>query len=232
MLIWHISDTHANHHKLRIPDDVDIVIHSGDCTNSRHPFPNSTELWDFIGWFRGLPIKHKVLVAGNHDSAIQGRMVTKDNFEEWGITYLENSSAEIEGFKIWGSPLTPTYGDWCFMMARHKIHRAWGTIPEDVDIVVTHGPPKGILDLTENKDRSLEQVGCKSLLRRMTEIEPMIHCFGHVHSFKHIKNAGTMKMESMITEFSNGSCVEDGKQDELSSNGNVLSLWKQRRVLG
>lgn len=231
MIIWHISDTHMNHHKLRIPEDVDIVIHSGDCTNSRHPFPNSTELWDFIGWFRGLPIKHKVLVAGNHDSAIHSKMMRKVDFDEMGITYLENSSAEIEGFKIWGSPLTPTYGDWCFMMARHKIHRAWNTIPEDVDIVVTHGPPKGILDLTENKDRSLEQVGCKSLLRRMTEIEPMIHCFGHVHSFKHIKNAGIMKIESMITEFSNGSCVEDGKQGELSGDGNVLSLWQQRRTL-
>lgn len=226
MKIWHISDTHAAHHQLIIPHNVDMVIHSGDCTNYRDKVRNSVELWPFIEWFKGLPIKHKVLIGGNHDSAIEGRMITKEGFAEFGITYLENSSVEIDGVKIWGSPITPTFNDWCFMMARHEIHRVWETIPEVVDILVTHGPPKTVLDLTENGIGRLEQVGCKSLMNRVKEIEPMIHCFGHVHDFKEIRNAGMAKLGSMITQFSNGACIEDGKLEEgIKHHGNILNLW-------
>ena len=223
MKIWHICDTRSNHRHLCIPNNVDMVIHSGDCTNPRNPVDNSVELWPFVEWFRNLNIEHKVLIAGNHDSAIEGRMITKGVFAELGITYLENSSEMVGGLKIWGSPITPAYNDWCFMMKRHKIHKVWDTIPDDADIVVTHGPPKFILDLTENRDGTLEQVGCKCLYNTVVDVRPRLHCFGHVHNFKHLKNAGTCRLAAVPgTLFSNGSCVTDGKQGELSSHGNIL----------
>ncbi len=229
MKIWHISDTHGLHAQLEVPTDVDMVIHSGDTTNARNKIDNSVELWPFIEWFKELPIKHKVLVAGNHDSAIEGRMTTVEDFYGWGITYLENSFAEIEGVKVWGSPFTPTFNDWCFMMARHKIGRIWNVIPDDTDIVVTHGPPKYVLDITESREGKLENVGCKSLFTRMCEIEPMIHCFGHVHDFKNLRNTGILKLGSMITTFSNAACIEDGKFHKgLKHNGNILELNKRR----
>lgn len=225
MRIWHISDTHGLHDQLTVPDGIDIVIHSGDTTNTRNMVENSVELWPFIEWFRALPIKHKVLVAGNHDSAIDGRMVTHEDFYGWQINYLENNWLEIEGFKIWGSPVTPSFNDWCFMMARHKIHRVWDTIPDDTDIVVTHGPPQGILDLTENRDRTLEQVGCKSLTKKIAQLQPKLHCFGHVHDFKEIKNSGLLKFSGQTTMYSNAACVVDAKFHEgLKYNGNIILL--------
>lgn len=226
MKIWHVSDTHGMHDQLTVPDGIDMVIHSGDTTNHRNKIPNSVELWKFIEWFKSLQIKHKVLVAGNHDSAIEGRMVTYEDFYRWQIHYLENNWLEIEGFKIWGSPVTPTFNDWCFMMARHKTGRVWNIIPDDTDIVVTHGPPKYVLDMTENRDRTLEQVGCKSLYNRMVEIQPKLHCFGHVHNFKYLKNSGTRRLASCSDIlFSNASCVTDAKFHKgLTSHGNIINL--------
>lgn len=224
MRIWHISDTHRCHGQLGVPENIDMVIHSGDATNHRHKIENSVELWPFLEWFRALPIKHKVFVAGNHDSAIEGRMVTSEQFWEWGITYLENQWAEIEGLKIWGSPMTPTFNDWSFMMARHKIGRVWNLIPKDTDIVVTHGPPKYILDLTMDRHGKLEQVGCKSLHTKMVEIQPKLHCFGHVHNFKNIKNSGVVRLNGYETVFSNASCVTDAVRSQLTSYGNIIEL--------
>ncbi len=224
MKIWHISDTHGVHGRLSVPPDVGMVIHSGDFTDNRNKIPNSVELWPFLDWFQMLPIKHKVLVAGNHDAAVAQRMVYAEDIEKLGITYLENDFRKIEGLKIWGSPYTPTFGDWHFMMARHKIGRVWNTIPLDSDVVISHGPPQTVLDLTEAMEGGLVQVGCKSLLRRIWEVEPIAHCFGHVHNAKLINNAGTMKLPQLITTFSNGSCVTDDKIGELSSNGNILEV--------
>jgi Icc-related predicted phosphoesterase len=229
MKIWHISDTHGFHDQLTVPTDVDVIIHSGDTTNSRNMVQNSIELWPFVDWFKSLPIKHKVLVAGNHDSAIEGRMIRQEDFLEIGITYLENESCEIEGLKIWGSPITPSFMNWCFMVGRHKIHRVWDTIPDDTDIVVTHGPPFGILDLTENRDRQLEQVGCFNLAKRLLNIKPKLHCFGHVHNHKEIRNSGLLKLASGDTIYSNGAVVADGKPN-IINNGNFINLTKTQNV--
>lgn len=201
-----------------------MVIHSGDATNYRDKVRNSVELWGFVEWFKELPVKYKVFVAGNHDSAIEARMIRQEDFWEMDIIYLENTYVDVEGLKIWGSPVTPTFSDWCFMMARHKTNRVWKIIPDDTDIVITHGPPKYVLDITENRDGSLEQVGCKSLFNRMMEIQPKLHCFGHVHNFKHLQNAGTTRLAISPTLFSNGSVVTDGKFGELSSYGNIIEL--------
>lgn len=225
MKIWHISDTHALHGRLEVPKDIDLVIHSGDATNYRDRIQNSIELWPFLEWFRALPIKYKVFVAGNHDSAIEGRMVTAEDFQRWDIIYLEHSFAEVEGIKIWGSPITPTFNDWCFMLARHKTNRVWKLIPDDTDIVVTHGPPMYVLDVTMDRHGKLEQVGCKSLMTRIEQVQPKLHCFGHVHNFKRIKNAGTCRLAAYPnTLFSNGSCVTDAEFGKLSSQGNIIEL--------
>ena len=73
--IWHISDTHTFHNMLSIPDNIDIVIFSGDCSNPKEPLPNSFEVLQFLKWFGELPIKHKIFVAGNHDTSIEKRFI-------------------------------------------------------------------------------------------------------------------------------------------------------------
>jgi Icc-related predicted phosphoesterase len=225
MKIWHISDTHTYHDLLKIPYDIDMIIHSGDCSNPRDPYNNESEVRDFIDWFKMIPVKYKIFVAGNHDTSIEKRLVIKKDFEDVGIIYLENDSVTIEDIKFFGSPHTPNFGNWAFMKDRNKLERFWvNAIPDDTDVIIVHGPPKGILDKSYDRDHKMESCGDKSLLNRVLEIQPAYMLFGHIHNNKDIINAGLLKLSSYDTWFSNGSVVTDGKFGKLSSNGNIILL--------
>ena len=225
MKIWHISDTHTYHGLLKVPEDIDMVIHSGDATNPRDPYKSENEMLDFLRWFGSLPIKHKVFVAGNHDLCIERNLVTKIDFMKNGIVYLENDYAEVEGIKIWGSPFTPSFGQgWAFNKKRSALHDIWKEIPEDVDIVVVHGPPKGILDLAYHQLNCIEFCGDEALRKRMYLLNPKLCLFGHIHNNENIINAGTMKLSNHDTIYSNGSVVTDGKFGKLSSHGNTFEI--------
>jgi len=225
MKIWHISDTHTFHELLEIPEGIDMVIHSGDCSNPRDPYNNEPEVRRFIDWFGDLPIKHKIYVAGNHDTSIEKGLVTDDDFDQKRIHYLENQTIEIEGIKIFGSPYTPQFGQWAFMKARHKLDRIWQiAIEDDTNIIVVHGPPRGMLDLSYDRDGRMEYCGDKSLMNKVKEIEPKLMLFGHIHNCDDIINAGTRTIPGLDTIFSNGSVVTDRKFGKLSSNGNIFKL--------
>ena len=228
MRIWHISDTHQYHELLtnqRFDSKIDVVIHSGDCSNYRSPLTNEYEILNFLPWFAELPIKHKIYVAGNHDTSIERGLITKKDFSDFGITYLENESITINGIKIWGSPYTPNFGNWAFMKDRSKLDlKVWQYIPEDIHILVTHGPPKGVLDLSLSVDRVLERCGDSALMKRVFKIKPILHLFGHIHNNKDIVNAGRIKLNTLDTWFSNGSVVTDGKFGTLSSNGEIFEI--------
>ena len=225
MKIWHISDTHTYHDLLKIPNGINMVIHSGDCSNPRDPYNNEPEVREFIHWYKSLPIKYKIYVAGNHDTSIEKGLVTKKDFDDYNIIYLENDYVTIEGIKIFGSPYTPTFGNWSFMKDRNKLDRFWcNAIHNDTNIVVTHGPPKGILDKSENREGLIECCGDKSLLNRVLDIQPVYHLFGHIHNCDGIVNAGMQKLSAYNTFFSNGSVVTDRKFGKLTSNGNILII--------
>lgn len=225
MRILHISDTHTYHDLLKIPSGIDMIIHSGDCSNPRDPYNNESEVRDFIDWYKEIPVKHKIYVAGNHDTSIEKGLVTNDDFKNAGIIYLENESVVIDGIKIFGSPHTPNFGNWAFMKERTKLERFWRlAIDEDVNIVVTHGPPKGILDKSYDRENNLECCGDKSLLNRILEVQPAYSLFGHIHNCKDIVNAGIQKLSICDTIFSNGSVVTDGRFGKLSSNGNLITI--------
>jgi Icc-related predicted phosphoesterase len=202
-----------------------MIIHSGDCSNPRDPYNNEPEVRDFIDWYKEIPVKHKIYVAGNHDTSIEKGLVTKKDFEDAGIIYLENESVVIKGIKIFGSPHTPNFGNWAFMKERTKLERFWRlAIDEDVNIVVTHGPPKGILDKSYDRGNNMEACGDKSLLNRILEVQPTYSLFGHIHNTKDIVNAGIQKLSVCNTFFSNGSVVTDGRFGKLSSNGNIIKI--------
>jgi Icc-related predicted phosphoesterase len=225
MKIWHISDTHTYHGLLKVPEGIDMVIHSGDATNPRDPYASEQEMLNFISWFGSLPIKHKVFVAGNHDLCIERNLVTKIDFMKNGIVYLENDYTEVEGIKIWGSPFTPSFGQgWAFNKKRSALHDIWKEIPDDVDIVVVHGPPKGILDLAYHQLNCIEFCGDEALRKRMYLLNPKLCLFGHIHNNEDIINAGTMKLSIGDTIYSNGSVVTDGKFGKLSSHGNTFEI--------
>lgn len=224
--IWHISDTHSYHRLLTIPKNIDIVIHSGDESNSKDQYTNEPEFRDFIVWFASLKIPYKIFVAGNHSSFIfHNTKEVRKTCEDLNIIYLENESVEIEGINIWGSPITPNFGNWWFMKDRSKMDKLYSSIPEWIDIVVSHGPPKGILDLSYDRNNNLESCGCRSFKNHiLNRVKPKLCLFGHIHNTEDIINAGTIKLSDYNTIFSNGSVVTDGKFGKLSSNGNILEI--------
>lgn len=223
--IWHISDTHSYHSLLQVPENIDLVVFSGDESNCYDIYKNEPECRDFIEWFGNLPIKHKVFIGGNHSAFVALRTREfKELCKSKGIVYLENDGVEIEGFKIWGSPYSPTFGNWHFMKSRDKMWKLWENIPEDTDILITHTPPKGCLDLSYNRSHQLKFCGCSNLLKNVFRVNPKLHLYGHIHTTEGILNAGTMKLANLGTIFSNASVVTDGKFGKLSSNGNIFEL--------
>ena len=228
MKIWHISDTHSYHGLLKVPENIDTVIHSGDFTNHKDVYKNEPEAMDFLNWYASLPIKNKVLIAGNHDAlACLWSSKFKELCIDLNIIYLENESVVLDGIKIWGSPYTPQFGSWHFMKDRSKLNKVWQSIPEDSRVIIVHGPPKGIMDLSYDRFHNAEMCGCSALKKRILQIQPDLFLSGHIHNNKDIINAGILKLTAYKTIFSNGSVVADGKYGELSSNGNILEICYQ-----
>ena len=228
MKILHISDTHGFHEMFPVNKfkDIDVVVHSGDCSNWKDPYRNEPEVRAFIAWYSAIPIKHKIFVAGNHDTSIERRMITPGHFAEAGIIYLENAATIIDGIKFWGSPHTPTFGDWAFMKKRETIGREWDAIPEDTDVLIVHGPPKGVRDLSFDRYNALEFCGCGALSKRCRKLSLKAVCFGHIHNMDGIDtNQGISKFGDSETIYSNAACVYDGRFDKgLTSFGNIITI--------
>ena len=173
MRIVCISDTHGKHNKLVLPEG-DMILHAGDFSSKGRP----KEVRAFFRWFSDLPYRHKIVIAGNHDFLAENepeyfRSLIPDNCH-----YLEDSGVTVEGIRIWGSPITPWFFDWAFNRKRGaEIRPYWEKIPEQTDILLTHGPPMGILDRTA---RGM-QVGCEDLKAILPHINPAVHLFGHIH---------------------------------------------------
>ncbi len=218
MKIACISDSHTFHDQIIIPKGIDMVIHSGDCSNVKSPLLNINEVESFLKWFELLTVKYKVFIAGNHDTSVQARLV---NPHDYNIIYLEHESITIEGIKIFGSPYTPEFHDWAFNVRRDRLHEYWQAIPEDTDILVTHGPPKGILDLAYHAT-GMEYCGDNALLKRVRQIQPKYHIFGHIHNNEDNINAGTRTINGINTTFVNASCVTDGQFSKGITNQPII----------
>lgn len=174
MKIVFISDTHAKHRQLTLPEG-DILIHAGDVSERGEP----EQIDDFLNWISIQDFRHKIFIAGNHDfyfedvASIQLDFIIPDN-----VIYLNDSGVTIEGIKIWGSPVQPWFYDWAFNRQRgEEIQQHWDLIPNDTDILITHGPPKGVLDMTKGGI----EAGCENLYDTVMRTTIKVHVFGHIH---------------------------------------------------
>jgi Icc-related predicted phosphoesterase len=173
-----LADLHGTHNEIDLPEG-DLLIIAGDlCV-----FGNVIHLATFIVWLATVTPMYKygaIVIAGNHDTGLDPDMSPQYYMHNQemlkaipNVNYLNNSSTTINGFVIYGSPITPTYGNWAFTRDRGlPIKKYWDLIPNHVDILVTHGPPKGILDLN---------LGCEQLLDAVERVKPSLHIFGHIH---------------------------------------------------
>jgi len=199
------------------------VIHSGDESNSFSPDLNYNECLDFLEWYAQFPAKHKILVAGNHSTAIYHKRISKKTIESFGITYLEHNYIEIEGIKIFGSPYTPTFNKWVFMKSRDTINRLWDKVKEKADILVLHGPPKGILDLAYSPDHLLEKCGDNTLHKLIGRMSPKLVLFGHIHDNENNYNFGVLSRNGVT--YSNAAAVVDRHFDRgIVNHGNLLFI--------
>lgn len=177
-----ISDTHGKQKQIEVPQG-DILIHAGDF--SMRGFPKEVEA--FMQWFSAQPHPNKILIAGNHDFMAEKDPIGFKNLVPENVTYLNDSGCEIEGIKIWGSPIQPWFHDWAFNRLRgDQIQKHWDLIPIDTDILITHGPPFGSLDSLLDGNR----VGCENLAEKVEEIAPKLHVFGHIHESYGMKWSG------------------------------------------
>lgn len=182
-----ISDTHGKHDLLtgdintlinQTPVDPDntILIHAGDVSN----VGKIHEINAFTNWFNNFDVKHKIFIAGNHDFGFEAIRHSNEIGISipHGVIYLQDEMVEVDGVKIYGSPWQPRFYDWAFNVDRgDAIAKKWETIPEGLDILITHGPPFGILDDTIQGMR----VGCEELYKKVVDVKPKYHVFGHIH---------------------------------------------------
>jgi Icc-related predicted phosphoesterase len=166
------SDTHGRHGDLVVPDG-DLFVHAGDFTKRGR----LEEVQSFAAWLEALPHRHKIVVAGNHDFLFE-RDPARARALLACATYLEHEGAVAGGLTVFGSPWQPWFHDWAFNLRRGAaLAEKWAGVPSGVHVLVTHSPPRGVLDRTWGG----ENVGCDDLLAALPRIEPRLHVFGHIH---------------------------------------------------
>ena len=152
-----------------------MLLHAGDISYKG----DRREIEDFLEWFGKLPYAHKIFIAGNHDFFFEREKpeIIRKSIPET-VHYLKDEEIVIDGIKIWGSPYTPWFFRWAFNKRRGvSLASHWENIPADADIVLTHGPVYGILDVVINE----QHAGDKDLFKKIMQVKPKVHVCGHIH---------------------------------------------------
>ena len=165
MTILHLSDTHGKHRELADMPPADVLVHSGDFTLAG----GDMEVLDFIEWLCDLPYQHTIFIAGNHDDCMMD--ATLEGLPD-DVHYLADSGITIDGGTFYGAPMFAGMVDGDLREIEH-----YEMIPNDVDVLITHRPPLGILDSIDDKI----YYGSSLLLDKVKTIRPKLHLFGHVH---------------------------------------------------
>lgn len=201
MRIVCLSDTHTLHESMvhKIPHG-DVLVHCGDISNKG----GEKDVTDFVYWFMNLKgFDTKIFIAGNHDFSFEkinephhfgdydwlSNLLFEENLSQSDVSYLEDSSIVIESpefsrpIKFYGTPWQPWFYSWAFNLPRNgdELNEKWSKIPDDTDVLLTHGPPNGILDLVDNWRQPFQNVGCEVLRFHMDRVNPSLNVFGHIH---------------------------------------------------
>ena len=187
MKITFISDTHTKHKQLDLSGG-DLLIHAGDIMNSGY---SKSDIHTFCEWFEAQDYKHKIFIAGNHDRMFENHPLESNTIvNKYDVTYLQDDEHLIDGVKLYGTPWQPEFCNWAFNLPRRGdgLMAKWGAIPKDTDILITHGPAYGHLDVSGYGGQN---VGCELLRERIDKVKPLIHVFGHIHGSAGYKFDGT-----------------------------------------
>lgn len=178
MRVVALSDTHGLHGTVDVPPG-DLVIFAGDACS----YGTGPELIDFARWWNALPHRWKVFVPGNHDwpcfysPAEAAQLMPRTH-------YLVDRALDLEvddrTVRIYGSPWQPEFCDWAFNLPRRgpELKRRWDAIPRGLDVLVTHGPPYGVLDIPRWPP---SPQGCELLRDAVLDKAPRVMVCGHIH---------------------------------------------------
>ena len=206
-----ISDTHLNLVK-NLPIG-DVLVHCGDWSGrgslvDLQIFCNQIKIYK-------QQFKHVLCVPGNHDwNAYDHGPLTKLSIEEAGGVYLHDAEIIIDGVKFYGSGWQPAFCDWAFNLPRGQaLQDKWDMIPDDVEVLLTHSPPHGILDkLDEHGSVPGEHVGCwnlkNTIVSRLKKLK--VNSFGHIHC-----NGGRIDIQNGVTYVNAAVLNEEYKQKQL-----------------
>ena len=192
-----ISDTHSSHGEFTTPE-CDILVHAGDftCTGAFN------QIKDFLYWFRKQPAKHKILIAGNHEQALDH---THQEFNphcrklvenQKDFIYLEDSWIEIDGLKIYGTPWTPEFCGWGFNGVTNAnegfengrlLRDVYDQIPRDTNIIICHGPVYDICDKAGFADERTGSVEMRKITCEMPDLR--LYLCGHIHEARGMEYA-------------------------------------------
>ena len=195
MRIVAISDTHTFEDRINVPDG-DVLIHAGDFTITG----SFEEVKQFALWLEKQPHKHKIVVAGNHDWLFEKDLnLARSLIHGIGRAYyLQDGEVQIEGIRFYGAPWQPRFGDWAFNVNRGRaIRQKWDLI-KPCDVLITHGPPWGVLDTVLPNSKHL---GCEELGEAVGRVRPRVHVFGHIHGgYGEYVAAGTRFINASICD--------------------------------
>ena len=186
MIITVISDTHGKHNE--ITQDLpggDLLLHAGDISSMGYQH----EVQQFCKWFNNVEnYTHKIFIAGNHDWGFQNNvekiMEIVNSYKT--VTYIQDETISVGDDKkmvnVYGSPWQPEFYNWAFNLPKNGVELAakWDAIPDNTDILITHGPAFGVLDTVAGK--MWDNLGCQLLTDKIKTIKPKIHLCGHIHS--------------------------------------------------
>lgn len=181
--IFPFSDTHGHHRALLVPEEADIVICAGDAVEDDL---KGGEYDDFIDWYSGLSAKWKIFVPGNHELSFeldQAEEIEKKMTDK-GIIVLQNAVYDCGGVVVGSISGNALIAD--------------EDIPTDIDVLVTHCSPFGILD---------EGLGSPEILNFMMKSKPTYHLFGHIHA-----------TEGQVFQFRDTLCINVGCYNKLHKN--------------
>jgi Icc-related predicted phosphoesterase len=205
-----ISDTHGRHRDYTgsLPAG-DILVHCGDFSAGDAEGDARAELRDLNRWLGEAEqqrFAHRIVICGNHEFGTSDLAMRKGAGAVQTLLtnaiYLQDSSVEIAGLTIWGTPWTHMYKGGFNVGDRDGLLQKWRAIPAGIDVLLTHVPPHAVLDRAWDprnwaamadsarskcttcgaKHKNYTHWGCEHLLAEVTErIRPRLHAFGHVH---------------------------------------------------
>lgn len=189
------ADTHAFTPEL---PEGDVLIFAGDYSERG----NLLEFEIFLRWISQVGNRYKkvIFVPGNHDIYCEKNLsVVKTEMQ--GMTVLNGDSITFEGVLFWGSPITPEFNNWAFMKKPEEMKQVWSRMHPETDVLITHGPPQGILDRVSDTNFD---IGCPELLKKVLEVKPKYHIFGHIHEgYGMVEKNGTTFINVSYRDYEN-----------------------------